>query len=1662
MLKRLSLIFTIFLLLLAVIGITYVQLAIKKGEQEAFENLQSICRLKAEQIFSWMKERDADAFTLKNSLNLALHIEQFIKLNKASDKEILSSHLEMLRQAYSYESILLIDTQANVLIGKGNNLDVPASIKNLLNQTIQHQQILHTDLYREANGHMHLDWIVPVVKNDANGATVIAAILLRVNPGNNLFRMIQTWPVVSESAESFLVRQEGDFVLTLNELRHRKNTALQFALPMSTKGLPAVAALKSKQPGTTRGRDYRGVEVLSAYQPVMGTDWRIVTKIDRSEVLAPLWAGLNWIIGISFVAVLMVMWTLWRLLMQQTRLNDMALEVKKNQVFQQIKSLGDNLPNGFVYQYEKTPDGQTRFNYISAGVGPLLGVTSEQAMTDASLIFDSLDAEYAKKYAKREAKSEQELSNFSMELLFSLRNNKQVWLEVNSKPIEGSHGSILWDGVALDVTERKLTQVRLERLNNFYAALTKISEAIIYTNDEDQLYREICTITVNSGVMAMAWIGIEDGTSQNIIPHIRYGKGVDYLDNIVISSKGDVPEGRGITGTAWREQKPSINNNTAKNPAMAPWAARGAQYGWGSSAAFPIFRGNQIYAVFSVYHHDTDVFDEEVIQLFTSMVGEVSFALDMIDAKTELAASEERFRKLFNDSRQPMMLVENGRFIEANQATLDLLRLDSMDQFIGTRPEQISPEYQPDGKLSSVKVQEVIKEAFRQGSHRFEWEHIRNDGKHFIAEIMLTPIIFGEKQLLHVVWTDITDRIKLQEQFKQYKTIVQSSNDAIISKSLDGIVTSWNPAAENIFGYSAEEMIGNKLDILLPADRADEENLILNKIKRGEVVEHYETERMRKDGSKLFVSVTVSPIYDNNGNIVGASKVARDISERKLHETELESYRQHLEELVDTRTAELEKAVEKVRLSEQRYEYAANATNDGLWDWNIKSGEVYYNPGYFTMLGYQPEDFPEHTIADVWLKLLHPDERGEIAASTQYALMHEGGYDIEFRMLCKDSSYKWILSRGKVVAWDADGSPLRAVGTHTDLTIRKQMEMALLEAKVKAEAANQAKSAFLANMSHEIRTPMNAILGFTHLLERDIRNPSQRDMLQKIKTSSKHLLGLINDILDLSKIEAAHLTLESLPFNAGATIAHVRSMMTERLESKDLKLVEEIDPRLLHMPLIGDPLRIGQMLLNYIGNAIKFTDHGQIALRANIKEESAERVLLRFEVQDTGIGISEEHQRKLFREFEQAESSTTRKYGGTGLGLAINQRLAKLMGGDVGVTSKLGKGSTFWFTIWLKRGISEIDTPKTAAVNQLPRKGANILLVEDNEINQEVAKALLEDAGLKVNIANHGAEALQMVQQQNYDLILMDMQMPVMDGLEATQKIRQLKAGENIPIIAMTANAFIEDRQRCLEAGMNDFVAKPVDPKLLYSKLAEWIPEPVNVAVTKSTATKSATKYSENAQLTDEHNLLADEAAANHLTVLSHIDQNAGLKYFNGNITSYQHMLMKFGETYGDYAEKIQENLSSSDYQTAERLAHTLKSIAATLGMEGLRLAALHLEQQIHSQDADAHLATQLNVLKNTLNAVMLEINTLNLSDKEKMKSVINPARLKSSLAELEFLLKDDNPAAVDTWRELKPAISELAEESKLLKLNQLIEGFDLAAALISLREMKENLNQGN
>lgn len=457
------------------------------------------------------------------------------------------------------------------------------------------------------------------------------------------------------------------------------------------------------------------------------------------------------------------------------------------------------------------------------------------------------------------------------------------------------------------------------------------------------------------------------------------------------------------------------------------------------------------------------------------------------------------------------------------------------------------------------------------------------------------------------------------------------------------------------------------------------------------------------------------------------------------------------------------------------------------------------------------------------------------------------GYVLDKRFLHKDGHLVYTRLAVSCVR-KVDGEVDYVVALVEDISDRKRVEAeleqyrhhleslveertaALTIAKVAAESASRAKSAFLANMSHELRTPMNGVMGMIELAKRRMQDPTGQSQLNKAQFSAERLLAVLNDILDISKIEAERMVLEDIPLLLADTVESLVATLGQKASEKGLALKIDLPEDLARMPLTGDPLRLGQVLLNLLGNAIKFTEQGSVTLRVRAVGENTAGLQVRFEVSDTGIGISEDAQRRLFQTFEQADSSMTRKYGGTGLGLAISKRLVELMRGEIGVASTQGTGSTFWFVVSLKKqetgeNRSAVASAPIHAIERLRTEYAKIrvLLAEDEPITQEVSRGLLEDASLIVDVAEDGQQALEFARQYRYALILMDMQMPVMNGIEATRAIRADSQNRTTPILAMTANAFDEDREACIAAGMNDHISKPVDPQTLYATLLVWL-----------------------------------------------------------------------------------------------------------------------------------------------------------------------------------------------------------------------------------------------
>ncbi|KAF0813295.1 Virulence sensor protein BvgS [Andreprevotia sp. IGB-42] len=628
---------------------------------------------------------------------------------------------------------------------------------------------------------------------------------------------------------------------------------------------------------------------------------------------------------------------------------------------------------------------------------------------------------------------------------------------------------------------------------------------------------------------------------------------------------------------------------------------------------------------------------------------------------------------------------------------------------------------------------------------------------------------------------------------------------------------------------------------------------------------------------------------------------------------------------------------------------------------------------------------------------------------------------LEYRMV-QDEGTRWIASHARCQQV-SDGWMWN--GYWMDISAQHAQSDALAVAKIKAEEATAAKSMFLANMSHEIRTPMNAVIGMAYLALQTALTPRQHDYVSKIHNAGTALLSLINDILDFSKIEAGKLDIESVDFSLDAVMGNVQTVAAHKAGEKALQLRMQLDdavPRLLR----GDPLRLGQVLINLINNAIKFTEHGSVTVSVQLLQADAGSVALRFEISDTGIGMTQEQTARLFGAFTQADGSTTRKYGGTGLGLSISKRLVELMHGEIGVRSVPGAGSTFWFTTVLQPASGPIETDNNAA--PLPDlQDLRVLLAEDNPINQQIARELLESMGVRVSIAQHGQQAVDLLLAEpgRADAVLMDMQMPVLDGLAATRLLRADPRFASLPIIAMTAHAMVEERERCLAAGMQDHIAKPIAPDVLFRTLARW----------------TGREHSQT-------RLPAAATATMALPQIEGIDTAAGLQRVAGNIELYRKLLGDFVAGQADAAARIAGSLAAGDHATAERAAHSLKGVAGNIGAGHIQDTAAALERAIRTNTLEqAMLDAMADELHAGTQAILAALGPEQEAPITAILPAFDPARFALAVSELAPLLDGFDAAAADSFERWASVLQGGMTQADHAALKRAIAQFDYEAA---------------
>ena len=1012
---------------------------------------------------------------------------------------------------------------------------------------------------------------------------------------------------------------------------------------------------------------------------------------------------------------------------------------------------------------------------------------------------------------------------------------------------------------------------------------------------------------------------------------------------------------------------------------------------------------------------------------------------------------------------------------------------------------------------------------------------------------------------------ELLEQVRLSEQRTReteqfFRSVLELAPDGLMVADANGVIQLVNAQSEILFGFTREELIGKSVEMLVPEQirgnhPALREGFHRNPEKRT-MGAGRELLGQRKNGSHFPVEIGLSPIPGKEGEPVQVAISIRDITERKQAEEEL----RRMNFLADG---------------------ALDLTKAGYWHVPL-DGSGWYNSSERAARIFGDPPTPDHRYTlEHWTK--HVFEGDEAAAKIT---MENFNAAVAGEIPVYDSTYAykrpvdgqivWIHALGRVVK-DANGKPTDMFGVTQDITDFKTLEMELLTAKQKADEATLMKSMFLANMSHEIRTPMNAIIGLSYLALKTSLNPKQRDYLVKIHGAGTSLLTVINDILDFSKIEAGKLDIEETDFKLEDVITSVTTVTGQKAHEKGLEFLIEI-PRTVPQRLIGDPLRLGQILTNLVNNAIKFTERGEVRIKAETVAESLGKCKLKFSVVDTGLGMTKEQTARLFQPFTQADMSTTRKHGGTGLGLTICKRLVELMDGEIWTESEPGAGSTFSFTVSL--GLGEEKTVSKIVPERLPElnvlvvddnsaareiiqdalsdivarvEGASsgleavkkvkkgdggkpydiifmdwrmpgmdglqaartiksdetiehqpaivmvtafgreevreeaeqlhldgfllkpitksmlvdslvtifagpedessktmgpedtvrfpdlrVLLTEDNEINQQIAVELLEAAGAKVDVANHGGEAIKKLFQggpSEYDLVLMDLQMPEMDGYQATTRIRADSRFAQLPIIAMTAHATLEERQRCLEIGMNDHVSKPIDPAVLYQTIS---------------------RFFEPAPGSNSQQITKSSKSDGDLPAMEGLDTKDGLSRVGGNHNLYLKLLRQFVEQQGPASTEIKQAIAAKNYNLAERIAHTVKGVAGSLGAREVQKASAILEKTIHENSDPGKFETVFgrftSILKDFVNRLGAHLpqqlvppsGAITLSDPEQVRDLVRKM--------LEHLNTFD-PAATDLFESHRGTFEQLFQADTFATFSNQIGQFAFAGAMTTLEE---------
>jgi PAS domain S-box-containing protein len=1018
--------------------------------------------------------------------------------------------------------------------------------------------------------------------------------------------------------------------------------------------------------------------------------------------------------------------------------------------------------------------------------------------------------------------------------------------------------------------------------------------------------------------------------------------------------------------------------------------------------------------------------------------------------------SEAQYRRLVDSFGSDFVL-----FTLDTKGILTYISLSARDM-VGIAPKDaLNHHYSEFFTNSPVSNQAIVYvEAGLRGEQLppFEIELQHRDGWLIITEATARPIFNDREQVIALegVLHNITGRKQVEYELQQHReqleelvkrrtdqlrtlsSAVEQSYSTIVITDLDGNIEYVNPAFTRTTGYSAEEVLEEKASILNSGYHNEEffqelwVTLSAGKVWQGEMC------NKRKDGSLYWELANISPVRDKKEHITHYVAVKEDITARKNANLALEESRKQLD-------------------------LTLKAANLGSWDWRPQSGEFYTNDIFLTMLDYPADiDFPQ--TLERWTALLHQDDLAQIMELLQPFLDGNNDYyRAEYRLRSAQGKWKWILDVGRVIARDSKGEALRFIGVHIDITEQKQIENLLIEAQQQAESANKHKSQFLANMSHEIRTPMNALIGLSELALETELTKQQYDYLSQIHTSSTSLLNIINDILDLSTIEAGSIILKKEAFLLPQTVREIEGLFFYQARQKELDLQFLIDaniPKIIH----GDASRLRQVLINLVGNALKFTSRGAVTSSVTLLSQTEKHVHLKFTVLDSGIGIPADKLSKLFKPFSQVDASYTRQYGGTGLGLAISKNFIEMMGGKLTVQSKEGHGSEFSFTLHFdkidKKDLSKLHTShdKQDAENyrnMRAAKSGRILLVEDNDINQLVATEILAKGDFQVEAVNNGEEAVaayksSLRKNTPFAAILMDIQMPILDGYHATTQIREWEASHtdspvHIPIIAMTAHAMSGDYKKSIATGMDDFISKPVNRSELFKTLSKFI----TMKVTKNPSPNKL-KGSIATEQFPEKSVLPKN--------LPGINLEKGIARLEGNSELYQRLLKDFIDQFHKNSFEFKKLLEQNNLDSAKQIIHTVKGIASNLCTYKLYDASIQLETAILENNCGEKILTQYALawqeLIESIESMEKDITSPSSEDIPKLpdnKEIVSSlhSNLLTQLDTMDF-------QAITSWQEIKPYLQGHNDPIRITEIDHCMAILDFKNAGLLIKDIAQ------